>query len=187
MATNEIITFTNVEERIISVRNTEVLLDRDVAQLYGINTKQVNQAVRNNPDKFPPGYIFTVGIEEMFEVVKNFDRFSAMKHSSNLPTAFTEKGLYMLATILKSKQATHTTIAIVEAFTKLRQLSKLVSALPDTEDEGEQRSLMQKTSELLGDVLGNNDLEVTSDETTVEVNLALMKIKRTVKRGKKDA
>jgi phage regulator Rha-like protein len=72
---------------------------------------------------------------EKVELVENFDRFNKLKHSAVFPTAFTEKGLYMLATILKSERATQTTIGIVEAFAKLRELSRAISQLAKTEDE----------------------------------------------------
>ncbi|MCQ2284357.1 MAG: ORF6N domain-containing protein, partial [Bacteroidales bacterium] len=106
----------NVESKIITLRNQQVILDCDVAELYGVQTKEINQAVKNNPEKFPDGYIFLLGKEEKKELVKNFDRFNSQKHSSATLKAFTEKGLYMLATILKSPQAVQTTIAIVEAY-----------------------------------------------------------------------
>jgi hypothetical protein len=95
---------------IITLRKQQVILDCDVADLYGVETKEINQAVRNNPEKFPEGYIWAIDDQEKNELVKNFDRFEKQKHSSVLPRAFTEKGLYMLATILKSPRAVQTTI-----------------------------------------------------------------------------
>ena len=96
------ITTKDVEERMIVLRQQPILLDCDVAALYGVRTKEINQAVRNNPNKFPPAYLFLLSDEEKGEVVKIFDRFSNLKYSAVSPTAFTERGLYMLATILKS-------------------------------------------------------------------------------------
>jgi hypothetical protein len=97
---------------------------------------------------------------------------------------FTEKGLYMLATILKSPRATQTTIAIVEAFAKIRELSRAISQLSETEDEPTQKSLLQKSGEILTDFLGDG-FEATDAETSFELNLALMKFKRTVRQKKK--
>jgi len=97
---NEIVNFSDVEKRIISLRNQQVILDSDVAELYGVETKRVNEAVKNNPDKFPEGYVFLTDSREKSELVENFDRFKLQKHSSVKPYAFTERGLYMLATIL---------------------------------------------------------------------------------------
>jgi hypothetical protein len=88
------------------------------------------QAVKNNPEKFPEGYVIVLRQSEKEELVKNFDRFDPLKHSTTQPSSFTEKGLYMLATILKSPVATQTTIAIIEAFSNLRELSRTISYLP---------------------------------------------------------
>ena len=117
MKKKEIIKIEQVEEKIIILRGIRVIIDADVAKLYGVETKEINQAVKNNPKKFPEGYVFTATDEEN-KLVKNFDRFANMKHSTASFKAFTEKGLYMLATILKSDRATDTTITIIEAFAK---------------------------------------------------------------------
>ncbi len=76
------------------LRDQNVILDRDVAALYGVEAREVNQAVKNNPGKFPEGYIVALNKEEKSELIKNFDRFDTLKHSTVPPTAFTEKGLY---------------------------------------------------------------------------------------------
>jgi hypothetical protein len=107
------------------------------------------------------------------------------QHPKYLPKAFTEKGLYMLATILKSPRAAQTTIAIVETFAKIREFAGAVRQLQEIEDKGKQKLLMKKSGELFADILDNNLMEVTGDETTVELNLAMMKIKHTVKRSKR--
>ncbi|MDL2309424.1 ORF6N domain-containing protein [Bacteroidales bacterium OttesenSCG-928-C03] len=98
-----------------------------------------------------------------------------------LLNAFTEKGLYMLATILKSPSAIQTTIAIVETFAKFRELYRMVSEIPETEDKELQNTLMQKSGNIIADLLGS-DLAVTDAETSIELNLALFKVKHTVKR-----
>jgi phage regulator Rha-like protein len=180
----DILKFNSVEEKIITVRGISVILDSDVAELYGVETKEINQAVKNNPEKFPEGYIMETNQNEKNELVKNFDRFNKLKHSTVLPTAFTEKGLYMLATILKSASATQTTIAIVETFAKIRELSRTVSQLSETQDEPTQKSLLQRSGEIIADFLGDG-FETTDAETSFEVNLALMKLKRTVRQKKK--
>lgn len=89
--------------------DTPVILDSDVAALYGVDTRDLNKSLKNNPEKFPSGYSFTLTKSEKTEVVENFHHLSKLKFSPHLPKAFTEKGLYMLATILKSSQATGTT------------------------------------------------------------------------------
>jgi hypothetical protein len=112
------IEYKKIENKILTIRGQSVIIDSDVAELYGVGTKEVNCAVSNNPDKFPEGYIFELNNTEKSEVVKNFHHLEKIKFSAQLPNAFTEKGLYMLATILKSKKATITTIEIIETFTK---------------------------------------------------------------------
>ena len=181
---SEIISYSQVEEKILNIRGQNVLLDRDVADLYDVTTKEVNQAVKNNPSKFPDGYIIKLNSQEKNELVKNFDHFNTLKHSTSMPSAFTEKGLYMLATILKSPKATQTTIAIVETFAKMRELSRTIAQLSTSEETNQQKALMQKSGEILANVL-EDDFEISGDETTIEVNFAIMKIKHTIKRSKR--
>ena len=102
----------SIESLIIDLRNQKVILDSDVAKIYGVETRDINKAVKNNSDKFSRGYIFELKPIEKQEVVENFHHLKKLKFSPNLPKAFTEKGLYMLATILKSKQATKTTLPL---------------------------------------------------------------------------
>ena len=118
------VTSEDVEERVLVLRNQRVLIDSDVAELYGIETKRVNEAVRNNPEKFPYGYIFVLDKYEKQEVVENFDHLNKLKFSKVQPTAFTERGLYMLATILKSERAISTTLAIVDTFVQVREMAR---------------------------------------------------------------
>jgi len=123
-----IVKFNEVQDKIITIRDEKVILDSDVATLYDVETREVNQAIKNNPDKFPEGYVFNISEIEKGEVVKNFDN-PKIKFSPTLPKAFTRKGLYMLATILKGDRATETTIAIIEAFDKLMELQSTIAEL----------------------------------------------------------
>lgn len=128
----DIVRLSDVEGAIIEIRGQKVILDRDVATLYGVATREVNQAVRNNPDKFPDGYIIQCNAEEASLLrSKNLilETPGRGRYSKYAPTAFTEKGLYMLATILKGQRAVSTTLAIVETFTKLRQFTRDVAAV----------------------------------------------------------
>lgn len=181
---NEIVSYKEVEGKVMLLRGQYVILDRDVAELYGVATKEVNQAVKNNPLKFPEGYIIKLDKQEKAELVKSFDHLDSLKHSPTTPSAFTEKGLYMLATILKSPKATQTTIAIVETFAKMRELSRYLAQVSEAQDADHQKALLQKSGEILADVL-DDDLEISGEETTIEVNFAIMKIKHTVKRSKR--
>lgn len=90
------------ENKIIFIREQRVILDRDVAELYGVETRRINEALKNNPEKFPDGYVIELTDKEKQYVVENFDHLEKLKYSHVPTKAFTEKGLYMLATILKS-------------------------------------------------------------------------------------
>ena len=187
---NDIISYKEVEAKVLTIRDQNVLLDRSVAELYGVETREINQAVKNNPDKFPEGYIIDLTPEEWLSLRSKFlilnDAPSGRgRHTKYTPQAFTERGLYMLATILKSARATQTTIAIVDAFAKMREFSHAIAQLSETQDKGQQKALMQKSGEILAELLDDDALDVIGDETTIELNLAFVKFKRTVKRGKK--
>ena len=159
-----------------------MILDSDVARLYGVNTMRINEAVRNNPDKFPTGYIIELTKDEKNEVIENFDN-PKLKFSPVLPKAFTEKGLYMLATILKSPMATQTTIAIVETFAKIKELSRTVSRISESDDEQEQKGLIRHGGDILSDLL-YQEVPVSDTETSMELNFAVLKLRHTVKRKK---
>ncbi len=178
------ISIEDVQNKIILLRGEPVILDRDVASLYGVQTKEVNQAVKNNLRKFPEGYVLSVSVEERDELVKNFDRFNTLKHSTVTPNAFTERGLYMMATILKSPQAELTTIAIIDTFASVKELARTLKALNNTEKQEEQKGLLKKSGELIGAIIGN-DMATAETETELELNLAVLKLKHTIKRKKK--
>ena len=179
-------TIVEVENKMITLRNQQVIIDADVADLYGVETKRINEAVSNNPEKFPDGYILELSKNEKNELVENFDRFNRQKHSTAIPKAFTEKGLYMLATILKSPMAVETTIAIVEAYAKLKELARVITEVPQHEDDKEvQQSLVQRGGQLAAELLSDT-LPIQSSETSVELNLAMFKFKHTVKRENDD-
>ena len=179
-----LIGFEEIEDKIITLRGQKVLLDRDVATLCGVETKRVNEALRNNLDKFLKDYCFTLQVSEKQYLVENFDRFSSLKHSSVEPKAFTEKGLYMLATILRSPRATATTFAIIESFFKLRTLVRNVNIMATEYDEEKRKSLVQRSGELLNELL-TDEGDITETESSIELNLYALKMKRTVKRTKK--
>ena len=162
-----------------------MILDSDVADLYKVETKRINEAVSRNQDKFPPGYLIELTKEEWTPLKSQFA--TSMKGGKvKLPIAFTERGLYMLATILKSPSATETTLAIIETFTKVRELSRVINQvqlLP--EHSPQEKNLMEHTGDLIADlIIPDSDLEVTGSETTYEMNFAIFKIKRTIKKGK---
>lgn len=185
---NEIITTKDVEAKVITIRDQRVILDCNVAELYGVETKRINEAVRNNREKFPEGFIIELDNQES-EVLRS--KISSLEqgkgHYSKFNfKAFTERGLYMLATILKSKQAVQTTIAIINTFVMVREMARTMEALQHESDGGEkQKTLLHRSGELMAEVIGQN-LSTKSVETEIELNLAVIKIKHKVTRKEDD-
>jgi len=184
-----LIPFMDVEKRLFTIRDQSVLLDCDVAILYGVQTKEVNQSVRNNPDKFPEGYVFELSKEESAVLRSNFLTLEQIEgkghHSKYNFKAFTEKGLYMLATILKSTKATEATIAIIETFAKVRGLKRELVEFHKETDKEKQSSIMKHFGEELTDIV-MPDLNTTETESSLELNFIIGKIKHTVKRVRKE-
>jgi hypothetical protein len=174
-------TIATIQDVIITVRDTPVILDSEVAKLYGVETRIVNQAVKRNLDKFPDGYILELDKNER-DILKSQNVISIPEKGGRvkLPNAFTEKGLYMLATILKSNIATQTTIQIIETFSKVRELNKIITNASDND-----KQIAKKGSVIINDIFNEGlDFDVNATETTVEVNLTLLKWKKTIKKGK---
>ena len=177
---NSVIKIEELEEKILVIRGQRVLLDCDVANIYSVETKRINEAVKNNPEKFPQDYHFVLDESEFANLRSKFSTTSFAK-TRVTPKAFTEKGLYMLATILKSPVATKASIAIIETFSRFRELSRNIKQLSNVRDKGEQKTLMQKSGELITEIL-DDDLETSDAETSIELNFAVLKFKHTVKK-----
>lgn len=174
-----------VKNKIIYIRQQEVISDADVAELYGVETKRVNEAVKNNPDKFPEDYMFTLTSEEVKDLRSKFSSTKISTKSRVNPKVFTEKGLYMLATILKSKSAQNVTFAIIETFTKVRYLKREIVNLHNETDKKKQTSRLERFAEVISDIV-MPDLETDETESSLELNFIIGKIKHTVKRSKKN-
>ena len=109
-----------IEDMIYEVRGVQVMLDSDIAKLYHVETKRVNEAVKNNLEKFPERFSFVITNKEKENLKSKFSTANISSKSRSNPRVFTEQGLYMLATILKSKVATEVSIAIMDTFVKMR-------------------------------------------------------------------
>jgi len=119
---SEIIPAEVIESRILIIRGKKVMIDRDLAMLYGVETKALNQAVKRNLARFPEDFMFQLSESERNELVTNCDRFRTLKHSSANPYAFTEQGVAMLSSVLKSERAVLVNIVIMRTFVKLREM-----------------------------------------------------------------
>ena len=178
-----IVKIEHLKKLIIEIRDEKVLLDADVAIIYGVETKRINEAVKNNPDKFPQGYMLELSGAEFADLRSKFSTAKFAK-TRVAPKAFTEKGLYMMATILRSKQAIEATFAIIEAFSKIRELSRSIKELSGVQDKADQKLLMQKSGELIVEIF-DDDLQTSDTETSIELNFAVLKFKHTIKKKNK--
>lgn len=189
-----------VEDKLVVVYGQKTLLDRDVAALYGVETKRVNEAVKNNPRKFREGYVIeltkdeSAALRSKLSTIENGLRSnnSALEsvggkgqHSKYNFKAFTSKGLYMLATCLKSDRAADATVAIVETFDKVQTLKHELLELHAETDKSKQASKMQHFGEVLTDIV-MPDLQTSETESTLEINFFIGKLKHTVKRVRKE-
>jgi hypothetical protein len=134
-----------IDERILVIREQKVMLDADLADLFQVSTKQLNQQVRRNPTRFPVDFMFQLTRSEKNEVVANCDHLKRLKFSASLPLAFTEHGVLMLANVLQSDIAIHVSIEVVRTFTKMR--SALLA----------QKEFVQRLDELERQVIGHDE------------------------------
>ena len=179
------VNISKVEDKIVVIRNMEVIADADVAALYDVQTKEVNQAVRNNPDKFPPHYMFELSNNELRDLRSKVLTTNVSVKNRKPTKVFTERGLYMLATILKSERAREVTFAIIETFVKVRELKRELVELHQEKDKKMQTSKMQHFGEVLTDIV-MPDMQTQETESSLEINFLIGKIKHTVKRVRKE-
>ena len=116
---NEMIIQNNIESKILSLRGKQVMIDRDLAELYGVETKRLNEQVKRNIERFPAEFCFQLTATEKAELVANCDRFNPLRHSTTEPYAFTEHGVTMLAAVLKSE------IVLIDGYVDLSVLERL--------------------------------------------------------------
>ena len=177
---NGIVKIEDIKGMITSFNGIDIIPDFLVAKLYGIETKDINRAVKNNPSKFPEGYILIATEEEKKQLVKNFHQFN-LKHSSAAVKLFTEKGLYMLATILKSPVAVQTTITIIETFAEIRELKRTLVEMHDSDSDEFKKKGMIRIGEILADII-MPDLQTSETKTDLEFNFIIGKLKHSVTR-----
>ena len=181
-----LVSIEDVESKIVRIRGVDVIADADVAELYGVETKRVNEAVRNNADKFPEEYLFLLTDKELQNLRSKFSTTNVSVMSRNTTKVFTERGLYMLATILKSERARAVTFAIIETFYKVRSLKRELLELHEETDKKKQTSMMKHFGNLLTDIV-MPDLQTNETETQLELNFVIGKLKHTVKRIRKES
>ena len=182
----DLVNIEDVESKIVRIRDVDVIADADVAELYGVETKRVNEAVRNNADKFPEGYMFLLTDSELRKWRSKFSTSNVSDSNRHGTKVFTERGLYMLATILKSERARAVTFAIIETFYKVRSLKRELLQLHQESDKEKQTSMMKHFGDLLTDIV-MPDLQTNETETQLELNFVIGKLKHSVKRIRKES
>ena len=118
---NELTVQQNIEHKIFTIRGVQVMIDRDLAELYGVEPKRLGEQVKRNIERFPDEFRFQLTEAEKNELVANCDRLQPLKHSSSLPYVFTEQGVSMLSAVLRSDTAIQTSINIINSFVKMRK------------------------------------------------------------------
>jgi len=123
MTPSSMISQEEIENRIFTIRGQQVMIDRDLGEVYCVDTKVLNQAVKRNLERFPDSFRFQLSEEEKNELVTNCDRFNKLKHSTSNPFAFTEQGVAMLSAVLRSETAIRVSIQIIKTFVALRKIT----------------------------------------------------------------
>ena len=175
----DLIPFEDVEKKIVVIRGQHVIIDADVASLYGVETKRINEAVRNNQAKFPPSYMFVLDKSELQDLRSKISSTNLSSMSRSSTKVFTEKGLYMLATILKGERARSVSFSIIETFAKVRTLKRELIDLHEEKDKEKQATMMKHFGEVLTDVV-MPDLQTQESESSLEINFIIGKLKHTV-------
>ena len=155
-----IINENNIKDKIYTIRNLQVMLDKDLAELYGVETKRINEAVKNNQDKFQDDFYFELSDYEFEDLRSKFSTANFSKTRIN-PKVFTEQGIYMLATILKSKIASQVTVYIIKTFANIRKLiSQNISMFERFERIEQRLSIHDKNFDKLFEALEDKTLKV---------------------------
>jgi phage regulator Rha-like protein len=128
-----------VQKAILFIRAEKVILDADLAALYGVSTKRLNEQIKRNRARFPDDFMFQLSGEEKAEVVANCDHLKRLKFSPKLPYAFTEHGTIMAANVLNSERAVQASVEVVRAFVRLRQMLASNAGLSRRFDELESK------------------------------------------------
>ena len=135
MAEIETETKRNLDDMIFIIRNQRVMIDRDLAKLYGVPTYRLNEAVKRHINRFPLDFMFRITKQELDELIAICDEFASLKHSSSYPFAFTEHGVAMLASVLNTDKAIEINIEIIRAFVRLRKYVNALNEGNNIDDE----------------------------------------------------
>ncbi len=151
-AASQLLSVGQIAQRILLIRERKVILDADLAELYGTQTKRLNEQVKRNRDRFPGDFIFQLTADEKSEVVANCDHLERLKYSPRLPYAFTEHGALMAAAVLNTPRAVDISVYVVRAFVRLRDILASNKKLAAKFTELEQR--VSSHDATIGELIG---------------------------------
>jgi len=187
---SKIVKFDTLKNKLIQKDGELVLLDKDVAYLYDIEPKKLRQQLKRNIDKFPNDYAYRLTDADLDMMVSQNVTPSKQSFGGSLPYVFTEKGLYMVSTILKSKKAIEATFTIIETFANIKKLSRNLNSIDENQTKDEQQQLIEESNILLEKVIDIEpireikDDNITEIETKIELNLGFAKVSRIIKTKK---
>ncbi len=185
-----VIKYELLKDKLIKLQDEYLLLDKDVAQLYDIKPSRLKEQIKRNIEKFPSDYARQISEKEIDIMVSQNAIPSKQYFGGYNPWVFTEKGLYMVATILKSTKATEATFTIIETFAKIKELSRNINALENAKTPEEQKAIAQNVGAIFEEIIdiepvvekrGDETIEV---ENRIELNIGFVKVSRTVKSKK---
>lgn len=189
---SDIVKLIDLESKLIEYKGKLVLIDSDVAVLYGTTTTNLNKAINRNIERFPSSYMIETTKEEMVNLIFQ-NGISSHGGRRKPPKLFTEEGLYMVATVLKTEKATQATFAIIETFKKIRQISKNLQSIVKTDNISQQENLIENSNKLLNEVIEADIIEEGKLEKKVkkitdqfEINLGVVKFKRVIENQNKE-
>ena len=145
MSSAHLVKSEEIQNKIFTIRSLQVMIDRDLADIYGVSTKRLNEQVKRNKERFPDTFRFQLADDETVELVANCDRFEKLKHSSVNPYAFSEQGVAMLSAVLHSKTAVQVSIQIMQAFVAMRKFLLKNAEIFQKLDHVEKKQLLFET------------------------------------------
>lgn len=168
---SQILHKTIVDDKIFIIRGIQVMIDRDLAELYDVETRALNQAVKRNIDSFPKDFMFELINEEKRELITKCDNLQSLKYNPSKIKVFTEQGVYMLATVLKSKIAREVNISIMRTFTRLKNQSvpyfDIIKRLEKLETEdGKTKELLRSVVQVINSM---QELQDQAQEITKKI------------------
>ncbi len=168
-----------IKHLIVELRGEKVIVDCDIIELFGVEAKVLKNLLKKNMEKFPEGYVIETTKNEKEGLIGSSNRFHLLKYSTSCPKAFTMKGFYMLATLLKSEMATQIALDMVDTFARIQDLAQIMKKISGVNDNSDKKMLMKTSSEILTELF-DGDMLRKGSESGMELNFTLLSFKHKV-------